>query len=82
MNEKDIRITKPRQDCKFCVVRNFVDFQGNDLDEYYAECTNQVKTKGLSVIDITLEGNPLLAETSCHHCNEYKSKNQLNLFEE
>ena len=81
MNEKDTRITKPRQDCRFCAIRNFVDFQGNDLGEYYAECTNQVKTQGLSVIDITLEGNPLLAETTCRNCKEYESNNQLDLFD-
>ena len=81
MNEKDIMVTKPRQDCVFCSIRNFVDFNGNNVNEYYAQCTSQKRTNGLSVIDITLEGNPLLAETSCHHCNEYKSKKQLELFD-
>ena len=81
MNEKDIKLTKPKQDCVFCSIMNFVDFHGNNVEEYYAQCTNQKRTNGLSVIDITLEGNPLLAETSCHHCNEYNSKNQLSLFQ-
>ena len=81
MNEKDIRITKPKTDCKFCETRQFVDFHGNHIDgEYYAECRNREKSQGMTVIDITAEANPLEFTTSCHNCRHYDNRQQMTLF--
>lgn len=81
MNRKDIRKTKPRIDCRWCEIHNFVDFSGNHVEEQYAECTNQIKSWGMVSIDITEEGNPLEWETSCKNCKHYESTRQLSIFE-
>lgn len=80
LHRKDIRITRPRTDCRWVRIHNFVDFAGNHLDEQYAECTNQIKSWGMVSIDITKEGNPLEWETSCENCKYYETTNQLLLF--
>ena len=80
VNPKDIRITQPNLDCKFCIVRNFVNMKGNKVDSQYAECINQKKTHGCVSIDIKLEINPLMWETSCRNCKLFISRNQLTLF--
>lgn len=80
MNRKDIRITQPRIDCRWCEIRNFVDFHGNHVKEQYAVCRNQVKSWGMVSIDITKEGNPLEWETKCENCKCYESIKQLELF--
>lgn len=82
MNRKDIRITLPRKDCRFVEIHNFVDLKGNKLASQYALCRNRYKAQDCYSIDITLKGNPLLWETSCHNCKYYDSSNQLSLFNE
>lgn len=79
MNRKDIRITKPHTDCRWCQIHNFVDFYGNHVKEQYAVCTNQVKSWGMVSIDITQEGNPLEWETKCENCKFYDTIKQLEL---
>lgn len=81
MNRKDIRITKPHTDCRWCKIHNFRNLDGSKREEQYAECTNQVKSWGMVAIDITKEGNPLEWETSCTNCKKFESINQLSIFD-
>lgn len=81
MNRKDIRLTKPNTVCKYCVLHHFVNFNGKQLEEQYAECTNKIKSWGMWSIDITEEGNPLQWETTCRNCKQYESKRQLSIFD-
>ena len=72
--------SKPRKDCVFCQIHNFVDMKGNKLPLQYALCDNQVVSMGMVTIQIVFKAMPFEYNTSCQHCKHYKSKQQLTLF--
>lgn len=82
MNRKDIRLSQPRQDCRFVQIHNFGDIRGNKCEAKYALCINQKKTSGCVSIDIAQNPVPFAWETSCINCKLFESANQLSLFNE
>lgn len=76
-----IENTKPNTDCVYCEIYNYVESDGKTPSkDKYAVCVNRKKTGGCQHIDIALKGNPLLFQVSCKNCKEYKSRSQLELF--
>lgn len=78
--DKYIQNAKPRTDCIYCQVHNFVDMKGNKLQEQYAQCTNKIVSMGMVSIDIVLHPEPFGYNTSCQKCKHYNSQKQLTLF--
>ena len=78
--EKYIENSKPRRDCIYCQIRNFVDMKGKKLPLQYAQCTNQVVCYGMTAIDIVPKPQPFEYTTGCNNCKHYESKQQLTLF--
>lgn len=78
--DKYIENSKPRKDCIYCQIHNFLDMKGNKLSIQYAECTNQVVSYGMVSIDIVMRAQPFEYNTSCRNCKHYESNQQLTLF--
>lgn len=78
--EKYIENSKPRRDCIYCQIRNFVDLEGKKLPLQYAQCSNKVVSYGMTAIDIVTRVEPFEYTTSCNNCKHYESKQQLTLF--
>lgn len=80
MTQPTIKETQPNTDCKFCELHHYVKADGKTPTKHqYALCNNPKKTMGCMHIDIVFKANPLEFTTSCQNCQEYISKNQLEI---
>lgn len=77
--ENYIENSKPRIDCIYCQIHNYVDMKGNKLPLRYALCINQVVSRGLTAIDIVSKAQPFEYNTSCKNCKFYESNLQLTI---
>lgn len=80
MNPYNIKLTKPKIDCKFCELHNFLDRNNQPTSDQYAMCNNQNITKGVETIQIGCSTSAIMWTVACKGCKHYIYKNQLDLF--